>query len=405
MRRSVRCLMISLSVSALFFAGEGFSLARAKENAPSGETSIDPVRFGALPDDDLPDDVAINAALRSASGEAPATVRLPPGRFILNAPILINKSYLTLAGADAGTTRLDARFSVSAGDAIILIKGDKGTLLGKTAHDAKRGDRFFPLTTSNTALEKQLTGRHVWLGAPNTREFLDQIGSAKWDRQYPWLRQALVPSEGVSQGSVRLSRPLPLDLPGGSEVFVPALIRGVTIRNLELTQRVPDMTPAQAKGIYENIAPQYAIDGIRLDWTADVRIEDVAIRFAGRHPLAVENSWAAQFARLHIDGAWNKGAGGHGYVRFARAYASRLADSHIDNIRHLTFQWSAADNVVENCYIGADINFHGGFSHHNRVSTSQIKPPPGHPWGQLTTMPEGGGAWAPMDGPGNTVDR
>ena len=121
--------------------------------------------------------------------------------------------------------------------------------------------------------------------------------------------------------------------------------------------------------------------------------------------MAVENSWAAQLSRLHIDGAWNKGAGGHGYVRFARTYASRLTDSRIDNIRHLTFQWSAADNVVENCFIGADVNFHGGFSHHNRVSASQIKPPPGHPWGQLTTMPEGGGAWAPMDGPGNTVDR
>ena len=421
LQRSVRYLMICFNVSTLFFIcglmthtlslptvsffKDSFSaFAQTTKSAPSGEITIDPMRFGAIPDDDLPDDAAINAAVRSASGEKPVTIQLPPGRFILNAPIIIDKNYVTLAGAGPGTTLLEARFSVSAGDAIILVKGNKGTRLGKMERGAKRGDQLFLLTTSNSTLAKQAVAGHVWLGTPNTRDFLDQIGSVKWDRQYPWLRQALVPCEEVSQGIVRLSRPLPLDLPGGSDVFVPTLTRGVTLRNLGLTQHVPDMTPAQAKGIYENIAPQYAIDGIRLDWTADVRVENVTITFAGRHPLAVENSWAAQLSRLNIDGAWNKGAGGHGYVRFARAYASRLTESHIDNIRHLAFQWSAADNVVENCHIGADVNFHGGFSHHNRVSNSQIKPPPGHLWGQVTTMPEGGGAWAPMDGPGNIVE-
>ena len=108
--------------------------------------------------------------------------------------------------------------------------------------------------------------------------------------------------------------------------------------------------------------------------------------------------------KLDINGAWNKGPDGNGYVRFARAYFCRLEDSEMQNIRHLAFQWSASDNVVSNCIIGADVNFHGGFSHNNTVVGSRLAPPPWHPWGKVTRMPQGGGVWAPMDGEGNSVD-
>ena len=123
---------------------------------------------------------------------------------------------------------------------------------------------------------------------------------------------------------------------------------------------------------------------------------------SGRHPVNLESSLEVSLRGLEVDGAWNKGKGGTGYVRFARSHGCRLVDSRLRGLRHLTFQWSASDNLVARSVIEADVNFHGGYAHHNRVEACTITPPPGHPWPAVVRT-GGDAGWAPPDGPGNVV--
>ncbi len=79
--------------------------------------------------------------------------------------------------------------------------------------------------------------------------------------------------------------------------------------------------------------------------------------------------------RLVVDGAWNKGDSGTGYVRFARAFACTLVDPHVRGIRHVAFQWSSAQNRITGGRIEVDVNFHGGYSRYNVVSGTVVAPP------------------------------
>ena len=174
-------------------------------------------------------------------------------------------------------------------------------------------------------------------------------------------------------------------------------LQGFTLRHLG-----PDADPKQVRFRYENLYPEYAVDCIAFQWAAYSEAIDVGVEMAGRHPVNLENSYGVRMRNLKIDGAWNKGEGGAGYVRFARSYRSSLESSAIRNIRHLAFQWSAAYNEVRDCYIAVDINFHGGFSHHNLVTNSTLRLPAEHPWPPVVETPVTA-AWAPPDGEGNQV--
>ncbi len=376
----------------------------AKTSEPDRKvTVIDASRFGAQPGGFV--DEAVRLALDQARDLDSVVIELPAGRLLLKAPVVIDRDGVVLAGAGRDKTILEARFDAGAGDAVVLARGAKGSRWGVLEEAARRGDRLVLVDPNKKARDADPSGeRYLWIGAPNDRAFLDAIGSDKWDREYPWVRQTIAPLDQIKGNIAYLGAPLGLDFPQGAGVFLPDMLTGVVLRDFTVVQDVPGMRPEQATGVYESLAPQYAIDAIRLEWTAGCALRDVGVRMAGRHAVAVENSYGALLTGLDVDGAWNKGPGGEGYVRFARAYNCRLEDSVLRNIRHLAFQWSASGNVVERCRIGADVNFHGGYSHDNIVRDCVIDPPPGHPWGKVTRMPEGGGAWAPMDGPGNIVD-
>jgi hypothetical protein len=132
-------------------------------------------------------------------------------------------------------------------------------------------------------------------------------------------------------------------------------------------------------------------------------VENVVIRDAGRHPLVFENSLECSAGGLTIQGAWNKGPGGNGYLKLSRAYHCRLTDITVSDIRHITLQWSAAYNLLRNIQSGVDINFHGGGEHHNRVEQVVFSIPPHHPW-QPVVVTDRNAHWAPPSGPNNALE-
>jgi glycosyltransferase Alg8 len=103
-----------------------------------------------------------------------------------------------------------------------------------------------------------------------------------------------------------------------------------------------------------------------------------------------------------LDGAWNKGDGGSGYLRIARSYHGTVEGCEVRGIRHIALQWSSAYNHIRDIDSQVDVNFHGGYTHHNDVDDVRFAIPAAHPWPAIYTTP-GDAHWAPPDGPGNRV--
>ncbi len=392
----------ALSVPPLAFFKDFFTIQAAER--PSSRV-INAAEFGAVGNDSVADDVAINKAIRSVSSDAQTTLQLPSGRLILNAPIRVNKSNITIAGDKNSSTILDSHFSIKEGSSAIVVSGDKGASIGSLSVDAKKNDEVLLIDPRYKSESTYKNAEYIWIGTPNTKEFLDKIGSKEWNREYPWLRQTIVQSYSISKDAIKILKPLSFDMPEKAEIYAPNIIRGITIKDLSLTQAVPNMKTQQAKSQYRDLASKYAVNGISFEWAAHSAVENVTIDYAGRNPISLENSYSVNMKNLHIDGSWNKGKDGNGYVRFSRSYYCSIADSEIKDIRHLVFQWSSSHNTVEHCKIYVDVNFHGGFSHDNLVTGCTISPPDSHPWGRVTRMKKGGSHWAPADGEGNVVRR
>jgi glycosyltransferase Alg8 len=118
--------------------------------------------------------------------------------------------------------------------------------------------------------------------------------------------------------------------------------------------------------------------------------------------VSFEHSYGFALRDCVLDGAWNKGDGGSGYLRIARSYRGEVAGCTVRNIRHIALQWSSAFNRIERVDTGVDLNFHGGYSHHNVAQDLRFAIPAAHPWGPVFVTPPTAG-WAPPDGPGNRV--
>ena len=144
------------------------------------------------------------------------------------------------------------------------------------------------------------------------------------------------------------------------------------------------------------------MDAISLFWTEDAQVERVTVLNAGRHPISIEQSHGFAVRDCLLDGAWNKGDGGSGYLRIARSYRGTVEHCKVRNIRHIALQWSSAFNTLRDIDSEVDVNFHGGNSHHNTVRDVRFAIPREHKWGPVFQTPKDAG-WAPPDGPGNTV--
>ena len=189
-----------------------------------------------------------------------------------------------------------------------------------------------------------------------------------------------------------------------SEIYSLEMVENIVLENFTISQKILNHHIQESVGIYKNMFPSYMVDMIRFEYVASSSVNDLRILNAGSNPLVFENVYGCLGENLYINGAWNKGKKGNGYVRFSRAFYSELKKSTIKNIRHLTVQWSSANNLFSDLYMKVDINLHGGYSHDNMIRDIKFELPSFHRWKSITLTPPDA-RWAPQDGKGNIAQN
>lgn len=352
--------------------------------------------FGVTANDHRDDTDALqNAILQLQEGQ---TLVLPSGTINLAKPLLITQSNITISG---NNSQLVAEFSADEKErSVINIVG------GGQLNSLKSIKNLARLSFNSESVGRLKVGQSLLFTMENDAQFLHQINSIKWAKKYPKLRRQINRIESVEGNTVTLAYPLDEVLLDRSKIQIYPLdmvsnthISGVTVR-----YKVPQQDVTDVAFKYENVHNNHLVNLVSLKWTDRITMENINLFDAGNHPLKIDDSLACVVDNARIKNAWNKGVGGRAYVRLARSHHCQLSSLTVSGIRHIVFQWGASYNQISNLNTAVDINFHGGYSHHNRVSKVYFTLPKQHPWPAVYRTPNDA-HWAPPDGPGNEVDQ
>lgn len=370
----------------------------AKEQKLADTKVIRAIEHGVVGDDGKDDSRIINKLIKQAVNGT--VIQLPAGQLDLASPITVSRSHISLTGSGREKTVLYSKLKTPA-KAVIDVDGAFGKKLGKLSADLPVGGSVIEFADDSVAIAE---GDILLLRQPNDDQFFTEIGSRRWRKDKPIIRQSMVMvNKWQGKQLLYLDHASGISFAAKKTMLIkPDLITDVTISDLTIIQEVPGQKIEEVQYRFENLFPQYQVDLLRFNWTARCIVENVSLLQAGKHALVFDNSWGNSANGLTVIGAWNKGKKGNGYVRFARAFKCSLTDSLVKDIRHITIQWSSANNILENILSSVDINIHGGYPHHNYISNIVFTIPPQHKWEPITLAPDDAG-WAPPNGPENEV--
>lgn len=293
---------------------------------------------------------------------------------------------------------------------------------GGNGYAARTGDTVIPLA-DDWAVKRFQVGGYVNIRAANTMSFYEQQQAlpTEHELQNLHMRQQIFQVEAVDKqaGTITIDKPLEYDVPvdstsDGSEeidgdtyeskaspLVDPVL--GVGFENLSMTQVVPDAKAEDAVHNYGNLAPADEMHGIVFKWAANSWVRGVRMWMTGSHPIVTEEAKNLQIQDNYLNGAWNKGKGGNGYLRGSRVWDSVYARNVTRNLRHFTFQWSSSGNVVIGNDFDSDLNLHGGWERRNLFELNTVRVPFEHGPNNCTAncgseggADEGDATWYPI---------
>jgi hypothetical protein len=289
----------------------------------------------------------------------------------------------------------------------------------------KPGDPGFSARTGDTVLHlaakadmKHFTpGGHVNIRAANSIGFYQAQQALPTDEkpQNLHMRQQIFAITATDPGArtITIGKPLEFDVPvdstsdGSAEIDGKSYdskasplvdpVLGVGLENFHISQEVPGLDPSTVTHDYGNASPADEMNGIVLKWAVDCWIRGVASHMTGSHPIVTEEAKNIEITRVNLNGAWNKGKGGNGYLRGSRVWDSLYTGNVTRNLRHFTFQWSASGNVVAGNDFDSDLNLHGGWERRNLFENNTVRVPFEHKPGNCRTNCGGEGGAGPDD--------
>jgi glycosyltransferase Alg8 len=341
----------------------------------------------------------INDIIRNSTTDS-LVLKFPSGNIDIYEPIIINRNNVTLQGSEDMSVIISHLKRPYLG--AILVSGERKKRIGYLKEDINKESSILKIDF----LHNKIPTPYLLIREPNDKKFLEKLGSLRWDKKYPYLRQQIIKtvSYDPQEHLIYTKRPLSLAIQArNSEIYTLKMVENVHLKDFKIKQVVPDDDISKYSFVYENKLPEYQVDAIRFDYVSQGSIEGVKIENAGRHALVFENCYDMSAERLTIDKSWNKGKGGSGYLRVARTYHSEIKNSDILNIRHLVLQWSSAKNHLHHLNMSVDLNLHGGYTHDNQIDNITFNIPKKHHWDAIEHTPKDA-KWAPPDGK-NFIDK
>ncbi|WP_156960572.1 hypothetical protein [Amycolatopsis taiwanensis] len=275
---------------------------------------------------------------------------------------------------------------------------------GDPGFSARAGDTVIQLATKGE-MKNLKPGGYVNIRAANSMAFYQQQQALPTDKdlQNLHMREQIFTITAVDQAahSITIDKPLEFDVPVDStsdgspkidgKVYeskaAPLVdpVVGVGLENFHISEDVPGLDPAKATQNYSNLSPADALNGIVLKWAVNSWVRGLGTYMTGSHPIVTEEAKNIEIVGNNLNGAWNKGAGGNGYLRGSRVWDSLYVNNVSRNLRHFTFQWSASDNVVIGNDFDSDLNLHGGWERRNLFERNIVRVPYDHKSGNCTT--------------------
>ncbi|MDQ3003100.1 MAG: glycoside hydrolase family 55 protein [Fibrobacterota bacterium] len=279
----------------------------------------------------------------------------------------------------------------------------------KKTFPARAGDHAISLdpSVSAAALAGIKPGTALWVGAANSQKMYLEQGVSEtsyWENGHMKSGIYYVLAVDASTRTMTLDQPLEFDVPANntsdgspailgakyySKVMPLKLVQGVGFEDFYFTLDLEGLPRLDGKGTYAfkpadavhdygNMAPEYAFHGIVFKWAANSWARGLQLFMSGSHPLVTEQVKGLEFSHNRIDGSWNKGKGGNGYVRLSRAWDCLVYGNILRNVRHLTLQWSTSHTVVVGNDLDCDINLHGGWERNNLIENNTVRVSAGH---------------------------
>lgn len=369
---------------------------KEKKALPQKEYKILAKNFGVIADDGLDDAKALNKLIQEA--EDKSIILLPKGEIDLYSSVEIKRSNITIEGFSKGETTLISHLKTAQKSAI-YIHGERLKKIGTLKDPVKYGQSII-----NVSLKKSQNLKWIKIREANTAQFLNSLNAQVWRKEYPYLRQEITSVSSIHKDLIYLNNSLTTPFNReGSQIYSLSMVENIQLKNFTIRQEIQNHSINETYGIYKNIFSDYMVNLITFEYVANSKVTNLQLINAGSHPLSFENVYGCEAEFLYVDGAWNKGKKGNGYVKFSRAFNSKISHSTIKNIRHLTIQWSSANNRFEDLTMYVDINLHGGYSHDNSISNVFFDVPFSHKWNGIVLTPPNA-SWAPPDGPRNFAE-
>lgn len=447
-------LALSLAFPLIALAAPGY---QSGANLPTSfAQTINAANYGVIANDGQDDAAALQAIIdqQIALNNAPTNrvaIQLPAGELHFDDEVHVDRSGVVILGAGSGAqgTRIVLRswqpYTVDSEGAPAFDKkywpgfgafrvetrlkhanepNYEGSINFHWKHSidfgqaAQLGDT--QLTLESGGAGKFSVGSWIYVGAANDTVFLNQgqVPTSKRNNSHiktGHMRTQIfkVIARNTSNNTVTLDKPLEFDVPlkndsdYKSRVMPVSAVDNVGFRDFSLTMSTQgtactgfnagDFTPQNPNGVghrYENLCPSDALHGIIFKWAVNGWVDNIKVDMMGSHPIVTEFAKQMTFRNSVFNGSWNKGAGGNGYFRGSKLFDSLIQGNSLKRLRHLTLQWSATGNVVENNTLDCDINLHGGWERNNLIRNNTVAVPFEHrSW---SNGQPGDGTWQPI---------
>ncbi|SNR15571.1 T9SS type A sorting domain-containing protein [Tenacibaculum jejuense] len=112
-------------------------------------------------------------------------------------------------------------------------------------------------------------------------------------------------------------------------------------------------------------------------------IDNCVFKNSGTNPLKISGDYIT-CRNNFIDACFNKGGGGNGYYDIRGNYGLFVNES-VRRIRHFAIQQKAKYNVVTNCNLEVDVNFHNGDEGYNLIENNKISSLQWRSWGAFAS--------------------